>query len=199
VGQVDYCAASSFQDAFAQSEQQRLARTVLTIDWGAWRETGLAWRAAIGRGERPAEALPHGMSPSEGIEAFRRALGAGLPQVLVSPIDLSARRDPEPVRLAEKAAVPAGSASGGNGDHPAPRLRNETERLIAGIWQEVLGVKDIGADDNFFDLGGDSVISLQFIARAKKAGLKFTNRQVFEQQTVAALAAIAGKEADGVH
>jgi hypothetical protein len=55
----------------------------------------------------------------------------------------------------------------------------------------VLGVPRVGISDNFFDLGGDSVISLQFIAKAKKAGLKFTKRHVFEHQTIAELAAVA--------
>ncbi len=73
--------------------------------------------------------------------------------------------------------------------------RTETERVIARIWQEILGVPQLGVGDNFFDLGGDSMISLQFIAEAKKAGLRFTNRQVFEHQTIAELAAAAaGKE-----
>jgi aryl carrier-like protein len=55
----------------------------------------------------------------------------------------------------------------------------------------VLGVSRVGAQDNFFDLGGDSVISLQFVAQAKKAGLKLSSKQVFEHQTVEALAVVA--------
>ena len=47
-------------------------------------------------------------------------------------------------------------------------------------------------DDNFFDLGGDSIVSIQLVSRARKAGLVFTPARVFQHQTVAALAAAAG-------
>ncbi len=69
--------------------------------------------------------------------------------------------------------------------------RTEVEAGLAGIWQAVLGVDRVGVRDNFFELGGDSILSLQIIARARRAGLKLTPRQVFEKQTVAELAAVA--------
>jgi hypothetical protein len=56
----------------------------------------------------------------------------------------------------------------------------------------MLGIDQVGIHDNFFELGGDSVISIQITARANQAGLKFTPKQAFEHQTIAALAAIAG-------
>ncbi|NGZ59808.1 MAG: non-ribosomal peptide synthetase, partial [Nitrospira sp. LK265] len=71
----------------------------------------------------------------------------------------------------------------------------DTERAIAEIWQAVLGLQAVGRHDNFFELGGDSIVSLQVIARAKQVGLLLSPRQIFQQQTVAELAAIAGREA----
>ena len=67
--------------------------------------------------------------------------------------------------------------------------------MLAGILRDVLGVAQVRPTDNFFDLGGDSVISLQLVARAKKVGLKLTNRQVFECATLADLALAAGRTA----
>ncbi|MCA1634099.1 MAG: condensation domain-containing protein, partial [Acidobacteria bacterium] len=55
-----------------------------------------------------------------------------------------------------------------------------------------MGIEQVGIHDSFFELGGDSVISIQFIARANKAGLRLTPKQVFEYQTVAELAGAAG-------
>ena len=52
--------------------------------------------------------------------------------------------------------------------------------------------------DNFFELGGDSILSIQVIARAREAGLGLTPRQMFEQQTIAELAEVAGRRADEV-
>ncbi|MFN8596432.1 MAG: amino acid adenylation domain-containing protein [Anaerolineae bacterium] len=65
------------------------------------------------------------------------------------------------------------------------------EQLLADIWAEVLRLKQVGVHDNFFELGGDSIMSIQVIARANQAGLHLTAKQLFEQPTIAGLAAIA--------
>ncbi|HEX5883405.1 MAG TPA: amino acid adenylation domain-containing protein, partial [Pyrinomonadaceae bacterium] len=70
--------------------------------------------------------------------------------------------------------------------------RNATEELLAGLWSEVLRVAEVGIHDNFFDLGGDSILSIQIIARANRAGLQLSTRQIFQYQTIAELAAHAG-------
>jgi amino acid adenylation domain-containing protein/non-ribosomal peptide synthase protein (TIGR01720 family) len=72
--------------------------------------------------------------------------------------------------------------------------QNDTERAIAEIWEGVLGLHAVGRHDNFFELGGDSILSLQVIARAKQVGLLLSPRQIFQHQTVAELAAVAGRE-----
>jgi non-ribosomal peptide synthase protein (TIGR01720 family) len=68
------------------------------------------------------------------------------------------------------------------------------EEVLAGIWASVLGVSRVGRHDNFFELGGDSILTIQIVARARERGLLLTPMQVFEQQTVAALAAVAGQQ-----
>ncbi len=70
--------------------------------------------------------------------------------------------------------------------------RNEHERLLAEIWAEVLGIEQIGIQDNFFELGGDSLMSIRVVARASKAGLTITTKQLFQHQTIAELAAVVG-------
>ncbi|WP_455678742.1 amino acid adenylation domain-containing protein, partial [Streptomyces atratus] len=65
------------------------------------------------------------------------------------------------------------------------------EELLCGLFAELLGLPMVGADDSFFDLGGDSIVSIQLVSRARKAGLLITPREVFEHKTVAALAAVA--------
>jgi aryl carrier-like protein len=112
------------------------------------------------------------MSTAEGLEAFAIALGASMPQILVSPVPLLASSTP-PRRAEPKTPLP-----------PAEEPLTEGERVLAEIWRELLGLENMGVHDNFFELGADSVISLQFIARAKKEGFHFTNAQVFELQTV---------------
>ncbi|NIL78735.1 non-ribosomal peptide synthetase [Rhodococcus sp. B10] len=67
----------------------------------------------------------------------------------------------------------------------------EREIAIAALFEDVLNIDSVGADDSFFALGGDSIVSIQLVSRAKTAGLHFTARDVFERKTVAALADIA--------
>ncbi len=65
------------------------------------------------------------------------------------------------------------------------------EETLHQLFTEVLGVTPGSIDDSFFDLGGDSIVSIQLVARARKAGLALTARQVFTHKTIAALAAVA--------
>ena len=83
---------------------------------------------------------------------------------------------------------------------PAPVLRGEglwraprtpREEILCALFAEVLGVAGVGIADNFFALGGDSIVSIQLVSRARQAGLVITPRAVFQHQTVEALAAVA--------
>ena len=70
------------------------------------------------------------------------------------------------------------------------------EEILAGIYAQVLGLERVGVDDSFFELGGDSILSMQVVARARAAGLMCRPRDIFVEQTVARLARVAGV-ADG--
>lgn len=71
--------------------------------------------------------------------------------------------------------------------------RDEVEENLSKIWGQVLGMEKIGIHENFFELGGDSILSIQVIAQANKAGIRLTPKQLFEQPTIAGLASVAGK------
>ena len=66
------------------------------------------------------------------------------------------------------------------------------EEILAGIYAQVLGLDRVGVDDSFFELGGDSILSMQVVARARAAGLVCRPRDIFVEQTVARLARVAG-------
>nr|WP_314142342.1 non-ribosomal peptide synthetase [uncultured Rhodococcus sp.] len=68
---------------------------------------------------------------------------------------------------------------------------SDTETLLSSLFQEILGVEKVGVDDSFFALGGDSIMSIQLVSRAKSRGLSFKPRDVFESRTVARLAEAA--------
>ena len=82
---------------------------------------------------------------------------------------------------------------------PAPEYRDVdhyrapsgvTEEMLAGIYAQVLGLERVGVDDSFFDLGGDSIMSMQVVARARAAGLLCRPRDIFVEQSVARLAQV---------
>ncbi|MCP9948753.1 amino acid adenylation domain-containing protein [Actinomadura madurae] len=71
------------------------------------------------------------------------------------------------------------------------------EETLAGLFAEVLNLERVGVDDGFFDLGGDSIIAIQLVSRARQAGLVITPRDVFQHQTVEELAATATPVGEG--
>ena len=78
------------------------------------------------------------------------------------------------VRVAQRAYVPP---------------RSGAERVLAGIWAELLGAGQVGIEDNFFELGGDSILSIQVVSRARQAGLALSSKDIFVYQSIAELAA----------
>ena len=70
------------------------------------------------------------------------------------------------------------------------------EEILAGIYAQVLGLERVGVDESFFELGGDSILSMQVVARARAAGVLCRPRDIFVEQTVAGLARVA-RVADG--
>ncbi len=85
--------------------------------------------------------------------------------------------------------VPDGPRQGLDDRYVAPRTASE--KMLAEVWEQVLGVGQVGVNDNFFELGGDSILMIQIISRARRAGMQLTLKQVFQHQTVAELAALA--------
>ncbi|MEU1026335.1 AMP-binding protein, partial [Streptomyces sp. NPDC005904] len=86
-----------------------------------------------------------------------------------------------------------GAPTVGTGGRPP---RTEAEQILAGVWREVLGVPEVGAEDNYFTLGGDSVLGIQIVSAARRAGYALTPRHLFTHQTLAELAAVAERAPD---
>ncbi|SDW43366.1 non-ribosomal peptide synthase domain TIGR01720/amino acid adenylation domain-containing protein [Amycolatopsis xylanica] len=105
------------------------------------------------------------------------------------------------VFLTEFPLMPSGKVNRRALPAPEPERRdtgrapaNERERVLCALMAEVLKIDTAGPDDNFFALGGDSILSIQWVGKARAAGVPISPRQVFEHQTVAALALAAGPE-----
>ncbi|MET4700143.1 amino acid adenylation domain-containing protein/non-ribosomal peptide synthase protein (TIGR01720 family) [Constrictibacter sp. MBR-5] len=95
----------------------------------------------------------------------------------------------------DHAALPAPDAAEPSSSGPAVPS-TDIERRLCAVFAEVMRRPAVGIHDNFFDLGGDSIVSIQIVARAARAGLRVTTRQIFNHQTIAELAFVAESMAD---
>ncbi len=196
LGQVDYCAANAFLDAFAVDLARRLRTRVVSIGWGPWQWD--AWQATLTAAvpqmqeAMAAARAAYGITFEEGAAAFEAALSCGVPHVIVSPQDLD-----EMVRR-HAAGIPTeiGRFLEAPARHARPALRSgyaapagSLEERIAGIWQEVLGIDGVGRHDDFFELGGHSLAGMRVAARLRgDFGVALPMRALFESRTVAAMA-----------
>ncbi|WP_067460931.1 non-ribosomal peptide synthetase [Actinomadura macra] len=97
----------------------------------------------------------------------------------------------------DRAALPApeGSRPDLETDFVAPRT--PLEKTLADVWSAVLRLENVGVHDNFFALGGDSILSIQVMVTARRAGLALTPRQMFDDPTIADLAAVLERAEGG--
>ncbi|WYW13956.1 amino acid adenylation domain-containing protein [Amycolatopsis coloradensis] len=124
----------------------------------------------------------------------RERLQAVLPDYLVPAVVMAVAALPLTGNgKVDRAALPAPDFTAkADGREPA----TEAERVLCGLFAEVLGIERAGVDDGFFELGGDSILAVRVAARAAKAGLLVTPSQIFGERTPARLAAVAGAVED---
>ncbi|MGC4904043.1 amino acid adenylation domain-containing protein, partial [Micromonospora echinospora] len=123
------------------------------------------------------------------VAELRRHLAERLPAYMVPAAFVPVEELPlTPNGKVDRQRLPAPDYVGENIGRPPGTA---TEEVLHRVFCEVLGVTGIGVDDGFFHLGGDSILSIQMVSRARRAGLVLTVRDVFEHQTITALARVA--------
>jgi amino acid adenylation domain-containing protein len=121
--------------------------------------------------------------------ALREHLRATLPEHMVPAAVVVLDRLPLTANgKVDVRALPAPEVEHAQGPDADAAPRDETERALVELLASVLAVEDVGIHDNFFALGGDSILCIQLVARARAAGLPLATRDVFLQQTAAAMA-----------
>ena len=194
VGFLAYAAANIFMDAFAERHNQTKPMAWTTVNLDGWDP------------EYQAEPVPPitaagtklAMSPADGVEVFRRIFSAGpVSQLVVSTADLQTRIDTSLQGDTLRDSVRSGTQeSGGPGRHVRPNLsnpiitpRNQTEQLIAEVWQQLLGIEQVGVYDDFFELGGHSLLGIQLVSRLREIfSVELSQQSLFETPTVSGLA-----------
>ena len=194
-GQVDYTAANAFLDAFAMEQRGNAATRVLSVNWGTWRDVGMAVEAQVPESleHLRREGLSFGINPDEGRQVFARLLGTPWPQVIVSPQPLGS---PETAPLPDSRPGPNAYRGSKVATYQRPDLEQaycapatEVERQLAALWGELLGVDRVGVNDSFLDLGGHSLLATQVAARIRQEfGVGVGLEELLASPTIAELA-----------
>lgn len=171
IGQSAYCAANAYLDALAHAEQKE-GRRVMSVNFDRWRRIGMAVHAeavllTMGVGESELD----GMTAAEGQETLHRILqGPDVAQVTQSIRDLSAviaavpqlsqldRHAQSQAERAEGVATASVAAAGGEG----------VEQQLTAVWRQILGREQVGSEEDFFQLGGESLTALQILNRTQE-------------------------------
>jgi acyl carrier protein len=182
IGQATYAAANLYMDAFARRHNRSGGVPWLSVNWDVWRlEDASPFGAQLG-----ATLKALGMSAGEAMQAMETALGQrGAGQLAVSTGDLGARID-QWVKL-ESLAAGKPAAKADRPGHAPPR--DEAERTICRIWQDTLGLEEVGVHDSFFELGGHSLLAIRIVVELRKAfRVDLPVRALFDAPTVEKLA-----------
>jgi acyl carrier protein len=203
IGQAAYASANLFMDSFARRHNRRCPSPHrmgrgrkgegvpwLSVNWDVWRLDHTAVGSGLGTTLKEL-----GMSTAEAMEMMETALAlrtAG--QLVVSTGDLDARIN-QWIKLESLNAQQAATATSltrsvlsnrtsGQSNHDAPR--DETEQQIARIWQDALGIDEVGIHDNFSQLGGHSLLAIRIVTELRKAfQIDLPVRALFDAPTVA--------------
>ncbi len=210
-GQADFCAANAFLDALADAHVLTSPIPVISCNWDTWKEVGFIANSTVAPELKQLrdQALELGLSSEEGKEVFRRVLSQeGLTRVIISTKDLQDTIDR--VRIFAKSRMESKIENGSvsREKHTRPHLnaayetpRNATEQTIAALWQDLLGIDQIGINDNFFDLGGHSLLATQLVSRIREnLHADIPLRSFFDSPTIAGLAQLVqgvGEQAEG--
>ncbi|SPM37064.1 non-ribosomal peptide synthetase [Mycobacterium rhizamassiliense] len=152
---------------------------------------GVEQAVVIAREDRPGDKRLVGyVTGSADPAAARSALAERLPVYMVPAAVVAVEVLPLTVNgKLDIRALPAPGYLDGSSGYRAPVTA--VEEILAGIYAQVLGLERVSVDDSFFDLGGDSILSMQVAARARAAGVLCRPRDIFVEQTVARLATVA--------
>lgn len=195
-GQVGYCAANSFLDAYARNWGHESNANIFSVNWDRWQGTGIAKIAEAQHKRITQTTLEGGISSTEAVEAFDRMLEMGLPQIAFTPeeVNLLVTQPDQLEAFSNYGTEDSNSAVSNLYDRPqldveylAPR--NERELALANIWQEFLGIKKLGVHDDFFALGVDSLMIITIASRIRRAlQVNIPITVFFSRPTIEALA-----------
>jgi amino acid adenylation domain-containing protein len=172
LGQVGHSAANAFLDAFAHYRSLIRGRFTVAINWDSWKEVGSS-QAAGDRWSQAYDFIDYSisdfaLSPAEGIEIFKRALEHTLPQVVVCTRDLNelaAQQNIYGESVLRETGSPAFTTQVRQlrrEDLGVPFVppQNDLQQTLVQLWEDYLGIRQVGIRDDFYQLGVDSLVAI---------------------------------------
>ena len=191
-----YAAANAVLDGLASARENEQGSRWIAVDWDGWRFEGEEATGGLG-----AEVAQLAVEPEEGLEAFDRILDQpDLSNVLVSTGDLKLRIEKwlRPARGEESAETEvAAEEMHDRPDLPTPYVEPETElqKQVAQVWSRLLGISTIGIYDDFFDLGGNSLMATQLVSELRETfQVELPLRDLFDDPTISGVCKVIEKE-----
>ena len=194
MGQVGYCAANSFLDAFTNYKRNRGMDNYYSVNWDVWKEVGMGVNSS---GDFTVNSSGYaeqfGMTPAEGLQVFNGLLERGYPRLIVSTTEFN----PLVMQLLEKQVImnlndcqdtPVSEFSPRSeylGKYVAPV--EPMEKKLVEIMQNFFAIEKIGIEDDFFELGANSLKAIQLTNVLDRAGIEVTLKDFFMYRTVRTL------------
>jgi polyketide synthase PksJ len=206
LGFVAYSAANHFMDAFAFWKNRESAFSWLSVNWDGWQsqqplngENGAAPNSSGDTTMSP-------MTPIEGFDALQRIISMHeVTQVVVSSRDLLTRIN-KWIKLESLQEDTESDKATGKKTYPRPQLtndyiapRDDTEHKLVSVWQDLLGIDEIGVKDDFFELGGHSLLALRLMTLIQQRFQKnMSLSELFEGGTIEHLGNILREQQDSL-
>ncbi|CDZ78479.1 Polyketide synthase PksJ [Legionella massiliensis] len=173
-GQIDYCSANRVLDAFANTNPFKHPVFCVSMNWQAWRDVGMAAES-----ETKLFSLNESNSYTarEAVILFEKIVNSDLNQVIIS------KSDPNKLHISINSLA----------KDPLPSIESSVDdngitSLVLQIWRDILGINDIGLDDDFYELGGHSLLAITLLAKIKKQfNTKIPTAALFEAKTIRSL------------
>ncbi|TKI55078.1 amino acid adenylation domain-containing protein [Brevibacillus antibioticus] len=199
-GQSDYTTANAYLDAYAAHRTKR-GHFTTTINWATWKETGMA----VDYGVHELKSAFRPLSTAKAIQAFDQIFARKVMRIIVGDLDeeVLAQVDSVPFALSdslhqrlERRKIPSSETTHGQTPLRIVRLLGKAddtytlyEKQFGEIWGNVLGMDEISIYDDFYELGGDSIIAMKIVNTINDSlSLDVSIPDLFEHLTVAALA-----------
>ena len=207
-GQVENTAANSYLDAFAHSVNQSATTQIISVNWDFWLGVGMINQLADRHHQITGETITLGIDQREGMACFDRLALVKGAQVVVSCADLNHMMTLRQQNIRQALSLFEQTDMSAESEDDRPELDNpyiapesKVEQVLVQLWAKRLGIARIGVEDNFIELGGDSMLALPLMADMREAlQCELPLKALFSEQNIRAIAnyVIANEASSGI-